>query len=93
MRKFNRLSIFSMLFLAMILILVLSGCAPKISAYEEKDACTPIPGGYYFKIPDEDSCRQQCFSNCMSREMEFVKSEFTAGGNAPCNKCLCYCRQ
>jgi hypothetical protein len=76
-----------------LMLLLASGCSKKSFSYEEKDQCGVVPGGYISTIKDADSCRQKCFSGCLSRQMELLGSDFLLSGDAPCNKCTCLCRQ
>jgi hypothetical protein len=77
-----------------VMILLASGCAKKNAfSYDEKDQCGVALGSFMNIIKDEDSCRQKCFSGCLSRQMNFDKSEFLLSGDAPCNKCTCFCRE
>ena len=77
-----------------LMLLLSSGCAKKSAfTYDEKDQCGVVPGGYISSIKDADSCRQKCFSGCLSRQMELIGSDFLLSGDAPCNRCTCHCRQ
>ena len=92
MRNGEKIRVFVLALSLLLVLLLSSGCSGKEISYPEKDSCGPIPGGFYFKIVDEDVCRQQCFANCLSRSMEFSRSEFVLTGDAPCNKCTCFCK-
>jgi len=75
-----------------LIILLAFGCSKKNFTYNEKDQCGIVPGGYISMIKDADSCRQKCFSGCLSRHMELFGSDFLLSGDAPCNKCTCSCQ-
>lgn len=91
------LIILGILFIVLILLLFINLKAWKYFEKKEVkmiplvDSCSVLFDNIIHNIKDAPGCENYCRAECMTREMEFYKSEFSLKEKA-CNTCDCYCR-
>lgn len=56
-----------------------------------QDRCSVMFENLLHTIKDESNCENYCRAECITRKMEFYKTEFYLKENS-CNICNCYCK-
>jgi hypothetical protein len=63
----------------------------EIKTVQLLDRCSILFETIVHSIKDESGCETSCRAECIVREIEFYKSEFSEKIEG-CNSCVCYCR-
>ncbi len=63
----------------------------EIKMISLEDRCSIMFENVLHAIKDSSGCENYCRAECITREMDFYKSEFEKIENS-CNNCNCYCK-
>lgn len=98
-RTLKKIRIIILVLLLVLLVLILINL--KVWKYFEKreikmiplaDKCSILMNNLIHSIKDSSGCENYCRSECLTLNMNFYKSDFSANLKG-CNTCDCYCKQ